>query len=163
RPIDDAIGNMIAVQSRYRDCEATRDILPFRWALCLPFVSDADWARRGFQDPAPRGVLLKQDLKPGYLLDALAALPVTADSAPQPGSESPGLQGILVGEIVKPEPRPIPKGTPPPSPLRLIRELEERFASLDREQAPLAFQTPDGPQRLRGLAGTGKTLVLAKR
>src|SRR5262249_21375317 len=54
RPQDDALGNMIAIQSRYQDSKATRDILRFRWALCLPFISTADWAGRGFQEAVPQ-------------------------------------------------------------------------------------------------------------
>jgi len=42
-----------------------------------------------------------------------------------------------------------------------IRSLEEKIANLDRWQKQAALETPEGPQRIRGLAGTGKTIVLA--
>jgi superfamily I DNA and RNA helicase len=60
-------------------------------------------------------------------------------------------------------PRIIPEGTPTDSPIRVIHNLESRLITLDEQQQEIAFNYPDGPQRLRGLAGTGKTILLAKR
>jgi superfamily I DNA and RNA helicase len=42
-----------------------------------------------------------------------------------------------------------------------LRELENEIALLDMEQQRAAAQIPPGPQRIRGLAGTGKTVLLA--
>lgn len=43
----------------------------------------------------------------------------------------------------------------------IIRQLEEQIAHLDLWQRKAAMETIDGPQRIRGLAGSGKTIVLA--
>ena len=42
-----------------------------------------------------------------------------------------------------------------------LRDLEQEVATLDVQQAQAAIETADGVQRLRGLAGSGKTIVLA--
>jgi superfamily I DNA and RNA helicase len=42
-----------------------------------------------------------------------------------------------------------------------LRAIEREIANLDRWQKSAAIETPDGPQRIRGLAGSGKTVVLA--
>ena len=42
-----------------------------------------------------------------------------------------------------------------------LRDLEQEVATLDRQQAWAAIEMADGVQRLRGLAGSGKTIVLA--
>ena len=42
-----------------------------------------------------------------------------------------------------------------------LRDLEREVATLDIQQARAAIETADGVQRLRGLAGSGKTIVLA--
>lgn len=42
-----------------------------------------------------------------------------------------------------------------------IRKIEREIANLDRWQNKAALETPSGPQRIRGLAGSGKTIVLA--
>lgn len=44
-----------------------------------------------------------------------------------------------------------------------IRFLEKEIALLDEEQHKVAIQIAPGPQRIRGLAGTGKTVVLAMK
>jgi superfamily I DNA and RNA helicase len=44
-----------------------------------------------------------------------------------------------------------------------IRLLEKEIALLDEEQHKVAIQIAPGPQRIRGLAGTGKTIVLAMK
>jgi len=42
-----------------------------------------------------------------------------------------------------------------------IRKLEESIANLDRHQSEAVIETVEGVQRIRGLAGSGKTIVLA--
>jgi superfamily I DNA and RNA helicase len=43
----------------------------------------------------------------------------------------------------------------------ILKEIEKEIANLDRWQKQAAIETPEGPQRIRGLAGSGKTVVLA--
>jgi superfamily I DNA and RNA helicase len=42
-----------------------------------------------------------------------------------------------------------------------IKRIEKEIANLDQWQKKAALELPDGPQRIRGLAGSGKTIVLA--
>jgi superfamily I DNA and RNA helicase len=42
-----------------------------------------------------------------------------------------------------------------------LKRIEQEIANLDRWQTQAAIATPDGAQRIRGLAGSGKTVVLA--
>jgi superfamily I DNA and RNA helicase len=42
-----------------------------------------------------------------------------------------------------------------------MKQIEAEIANLDRWQKRAAIETPEGPQRIRGLAGSGKTIVLA--
>lgn len=43
----------------------------------------------------------------------------------------------------------------------IIKEIERQIANLDLWQKKAAYEIPEGPQRIRGLAGSGKTVVLA--
>ncbi|SES67250.1 Superfamily I DNA and RNA helicases [Nitrosospira multiformis] len=43
----------------------------------------------------------------------------------------------------------------------VIKFLESQIANLDRWQKNAAIESPEGPQRIRGLAGSGKTIILA--
>ena len=44
-----------------------------------------------------------------------------------------------------------------------IKLLDKKLALLDDKQHEAAIQIPDGPQRIRGLAGTGKTIILTMK
>jgi len=41
-----------------------------------------------------------------------------------------------------------------------LKEIEKGIANLDSWQKRAAIESPEGPQRIRGLAGSGKTVVL---
>jgi superfamily I DNA and RNA helicase len=43
----------------------------------------------------------------------------------------------------------------------VLKVIEAGIANLDRWQKQAAIESPEGPQRIRGLAGSGKTVVLA--
>ena len=43
----------------------------------------------------------------------------------------------------------------------ILKAIEKEIANLDRWQTHAAIENPDGPQCIRGLAGSGKTVVLA--
>lgn len=43
----------------------------------------------------------------------------------------------------------------------IIKAIEKEIANLDQWQKKAAYEIPNGPQRIRGLAGSGKTIVLA--
>lgn len=43
----------------------------------------------------------------------------------------------------------------------ILKSIERNIANLDRWQRSAAIETPEGLQRIRGLAGSGKTVVLA--
>lgn len=42
-----------------------------------------------------------------------------------------------------------------------LKKLENTIANLDKHQSQAVIETTEGPQRIRGLAGSGKTIVLA--
>lgn len=45
----------------------------------------------------------------------------------------------------------------------VIRKIEKEIANLDSWQKKAAIETPEKPQRIRGLAGCGKTIILAMK
>ncbi len=51
--------------------------------------------------------------------------------------------------------------TTPNSRGAIIKGIEQGIANLDQWQKMAAIESPEGPQRIRGLAGSGKTVVLA--
>ncbi|MGX5623681.1 DEAD/DEAH box helicase [Bacillus cereus] len=45
----------------------------------------------------------------------------------------------------------------------IMQQVQAKISELDLEQLKVARQIPPGPQRIRGLAGSGKTIVLAMK
>ncbi len=43
----------------------------------------------------------------------------------------------------------------------ILKKLEDSIANLDRQQSSAVIETVEGVQRIRGLAGSGKTIILA--
>jgi superfamily I DNA and RNA helicase len=53
------------------------------------------------------------------------------------------------------------KAKKPQSRGSILKKIEKEIANLDQWQKRAAIESPDSPQRIRGLAGSGKTIVLA--
>lgn len=64
--------------------------------------------------------------------------------------------------IVKPKEREVGKGDTS-SKAFMLKKLEEEIAVFDDEQKYAALSQLEGPQRIRGLAGSGKTIILCMK
>lgn len=74
------------------------------------------------------------------------------------------LRAVLEGTkgLIRPRERSIPPGVSSGR-AHLLRELESEIATFDADQRHAALALVTGPQRIRGLAGSGKTVVLAMK
>ncbi len=105
------------------------------------------------------------------LITALNQIPerLTRIRLPQPISLDGWheLRAILEGTkaIIRPKPRAIPPSAKalPNSKPAILDELENEIANFDANQRRAAISIVNGPQRIRGLAGSGKTVVLAMK
>src|SRR3989344_167714 len=64
--------------------------------------------------------------------------------------------------IIRPKERDI-ANLPPNSKAAILAKLESEIANFDKDQRLAAITLVEGPQRIRGLAGSGKTIVLAMK
>jgi superfamily I DNA and RNA helicase len=64
--------------------------------------------------------------------------------------------------ITRPKERDL-SGLSPTSKGTIIAKIEEEIVTFDKDQRLAAITMVDGPQRIRGLAGSGKTIVLAMK
>jgi superfamily I DNA and RNA helicase len=138
--------------------------IPIEWRVVLPFIQTDEWASSGYLNhPSTNGVVwLKEDLeKPRFLQKIQEA---SAGQMPQISDELwERLKGVFRGVVDDTPPRlPIP-GTPPTNYSQIIHAVENRLKVLDEQQNRVSQEVPDGPQRIRGLAGTGKTILFARR
>jgi superfamily I DNA and RNA helicase len=162
-PLEQAADQMFAVKGRYLERRETRDLLAFHFTVALPFVTRAEWQAKGFDRLTEGGVILKEDLYPGSIRHTLERLAAEYPQKMLSDSDWEAALSVLRGRLTSAPPRHVPSGTPSDSAVRVIRVIESGLKVLDRDQNTAAFAIPDGPQRLRGLAGTGKTVLLAQR
>lgn len=131
--------------------------------VALPFVTEQEWIQRfGSHISAPKNdVIFSSDLVNGDSLwrKLTSAIPKGMDLTEE---EWNATTALLVGsEGVQPKVRRPAKRKD--SRAAHLRQVEDRLAAFDIQQHRFAIQLPPGPQRLRGLAGTGKTVVLAQK
>jgi superfamily I DNA and RNA helicase len=164
-PTQQAEDGMFAIRARFEERRETRGLLSFHYRVALPGISQAEWQERGWHDhPCTRGVvLIKDDLRPAAMRAHLEAAMAARPQTPLDDQQWAVLCANLSGTLPRPLPRSIPTGTPAQSPVRVINEIEGRIKALDETQLNIAFRIPEGPQRIRGLAGTGKTVLFCKR
>lgn len=164
-PVQQAEDQMWAVKALVERDRTTRGLgLVFDYRVILPFISAGEWREAGFADhPTVRGVVLTNEdlerdaLRREFRTHGLAHMPDLSDD------EWEAVQAVFRGSATRRPPREVADDTPAWSPLRTIGAVDSRLSQLDAAQERVAHETPEGPQRIRGLAGTGKTVLLAKR
>lgn len=164
-PVQQAEDQMWEVKALVERNRATRNLkLVFDYRVILPFIDGNEWHAAGFAShPNTQGVVLTKDqlersaLRTELRTHGLAHMPELSDE------QWEEVKAVFRGSVSADEPRAVADDTPPYSPLRTIRGLQSRLRQLDDTQERVSQETPEGPQRIRGLAGTGKTVLFAKR
>ncbi|MDQ8020857.1 MAG: ATP-binding domain-containing protein [Moraxellaceae bacterium] len=119
----------------------------------LKFELDAKiWAQEGTSSD---NVLVGAQAATAYFNDKRAATPLTDEVYDE-------LISVLDGSkaLIKPKERKT-EGYSPQKRISIIARLEDEIRRFDRDQRIAYMTDVYGPQRIRGLAGSGKTVVLA--
>lgn len=144
---------MIGLQHKFNKERLLRHSFEIVGAIALPLISKAEFEERF--SPLPEHIkIIWADLN--------------VEDAFVPMSTILSDEEWLLAKSVFQGVSPLNKGVISPSARadtfgEAIRMLEKSIALLDEEQHKVAVQIAPGPQRIRGLAGTGKTVVLAMK
>lgn len=137
--------------------------MSFNFAVALPLIGRAEWRDRGFDHLTGDAVLLREDLYPGSIRASLEQLAAGHPQQPLAPKQWGWARAVLHGQLPSSSQRHAPANAPNDNPARILRSIEEGVKILDVGQTQAAYEVPEGPQRLRGLAGTGKTVMLCQR
>lgn len=161
-PVSQAEDQMFAIFNRFNQSGETRNKVNCHFRVALPFINSNEWLNSSFSVlPTTEGVVLIQEqLTPKALRNYIEE---NSKKCKLSDDDWKLVTGVLGGTLPTKEPRSIPTGTEPENPIRVIHHMESQLKMLDATQQKIAFELPEGAQRLRGLAGTGKTVLLAKR
>ncbi len=139
--------------------------VPAQIIVALPRITRTEWRGKGFDETHHTcpPIIFKDDLdKPdlaNYILDRASII--------KPGEPplNPEQWKLLLNVVV---PIHLPPGVPVPpiaqSPRQqVIYNLRNWMSDLDWQQLEIALQIPPGPQRIRGMAGSGKSILLCQK
>lgn len=161
-PVAQAEDQMFALKGKLDERKETRGKVNCNFRVALPNIKQKEWENTGFhQLPSTEGVVLTyESLTATALKKHITETAIKCRISPE---DWEFVKGVLGGTLPSKPPRNIPTGTPPDNPIRVIQFIESKLKMLDETQQKIAYEVPEGAQRLRGLAGTGKTVLLAKR
>lgn len=167
-PYAQAEDQMFSTLSRFkkeRDLRKGRsELIQGHVFIGLPFISKAEWKAKGLDlsPAAPLTIIFADDLDPDKLKKRLQEIPAEEKQDFITDHQFQLAVSILQGApTLRRELRPEAKRSD--SKAALLRQAEEKMMALDKEQEKIAIQIPSGPQRIRGLAGSGKTVVLCMK
>ncbi|MBD2060760.1 NERD domain-containing protein [Funiculus sociatus GB2-A5] len=165
-PVAQAEDQMFAIKNKFTASNRTHGLVSFNFRVVLPLVSHNEWQSKGFHDfPSTQGVVLfAEDLTPKAFKEKMIEGSKENPQRMMTDENWKLVKDVLGGTLpIDYPPHPEPPHPDPYNPIRVIRAMESELKKLDQHQQKVAFEIPPGPQRIRGLAGTGKTVLFAKR
>lgn len=162
RPESTAGDAVIAVRRQFenRDELRTRDrqsVIPVSDYIVLPKVEKEEW-RKTFDDNPPENFIFKDTLTDR---DGLQNKLTAAESALDDETLRHGLATLKFSDSISGGQLNV--ALTPKSKRELLDFLDRRLKILTDKQLKIGLQTPDAPQQIRGIAGSGKTVVCALR
>lgn len=142
---------------------AIRRMVTGRALVALPFITEKEWQQRGLDRlPSCPPIIFKEQLSQVALLKRFQqSVPVVTASSLN--NEQWELLLAVVGgtPVFRRKPRHVLADRKTRS--NVIASLQERLYELDLQQEHIAKEIPPGPQRIRGIAGSGKTVLLCQK
>jgi len=127
--------------------------------VALPNISREEWTAAGFDSNISFRVLLQDDLQPASIRRAFDELPHTSTLS---DATYEAARSVLVGgEVVSTERGPVRPD--PTTKSQHYQTVQRGLKKLDDDQEEIGLLAPPGPQQIRGIAGSGKTVLLAMK
>jgi superfamily I DNA and RNA helicase len=154
-----------------RKLELNRKV-PARVLVALPFITEAEWRKRGFHEhPSCPPIIFSDQLTPQKLLNRIEHHATFTQMGKRLDDEQwNSLLNTLCSPIPPGPPLP-PSGVktedvapvPPQSRALVAAHLRDWLEQVSETQISIAWKIPSGPQRIRGIAGSGKTVLLCQK
>ena len=167
-PVSQAEDQMWLVLGKFRSESALRknrkDVIQGHIFIGLPFITRGQWREKGLDLPSTSSfrLIFGDDLEPEALKAKLQDIPGEEKQEPFTEEQWKLALAVLQGApVLRRELR--PESSNRGSKAFKLRQVEQQMLSIDREQSKVAIQIPNGPQRIRGLSGSGKTVVMCMK
>jgi len=138
-----------------------------RVIVALPQITEEEWQNQGWdQRPGCPPILFGGALGQTTLLHRIINTPLVQPGCNLTDEQWETLLSVIGGYPVMRKPQ---IGTPPqlprdrPSRAEIVNTLRDRLHELDLQQTHIGLEIPPGMQRIRGIAGSGKTVLLCQK
>ncbi|MEM1295168.1 MAG: NERD domain-containing protein, partial [Verrucomicrobiota bacterium] len=172
QPIIQAEDQMYAVEGLLNRHSASRNRIAHHFRVVLPNIELKDWEKRRFPDHPSIGgyAWVREHLTPSAFRGEVERNGTGASRLDDANWKSvTAVIGGVIGPVEAKEDENDSHSDeavaiPQAGELRtFVGKVGKEIRALDIEQQAAYMQRPEGPQRIRGLAGTGKTSLLARR
>ncbi|MBD2313679.1 pentapeptide repeat-containing protein [Desertifilum sp. FACHB-1129] len=162
-PYEQAERHLFAVL-QYCDREPTlHQKVPGRAMVALPYISQAQWRERGFdQLPSNPPILFQDDLP--CLFSRIQQFPCVVSARSPIEQQWILLQSAIAGTaLYYPNQSDRWRLYSPQSRADILAKTRQYLHQLDIQQERIGKAIPPGAQRIRGIAGSGKTVLLCQK
>ncbi len=138
--------------------------IPAKAIIALPQIQEQQWQEKGFDKlPSSPPILFKNKLHaPELIINLIQATAPVIPGESLDNQQWQLLLGLLGGTPLfgSPTHRVL---APQESRGKILQQLRQGIAQLDLQQERIGKEIPPGPQRIRGIAGSGKTILLCQK
>ena len=146
--------------------EAIRRQVTGRAIVALPLITERQWQEKGFDRlPSCPPIIFKEQLGEASLLEYIEKTTPVVSGKDLDDKQWELLLAVIGGMPVLRKPREVSSAIALQSKTRssIINTLRDRLYELDLQQVHVGLEIPPGPQRIRGIAGSGKTVLLCQK
>ncbi len=135
-----------------------------RAIVALPYIKQTQWQEKGFDKlPNSPPILFQEQLANADLINSLIIpVPSLISGESLTPTQWELWLSVLGGTAIY-TPNHISLSCAPQSRRKYIQQVRSRINQLDLFQEKIAKQIPPGMQRIRGIAGSGKTVILCQK
>lgn len=134
-----------------------------RALVALPLITEKEWQQKGLDRlPSCPPILFKNDLGDVSLLRRIQHTSLLMTGKALDHEQWELLLGVLAGTPVYRKPT-YTTITLEKTRSSVVGALREKLYDLDLQQEHIGKEIPPGPQRIRGIAGSGKTVLLCQK
>lgn len=135
-----------------------------RSLVALPLITQEQWQQKGFdQLPNCPPVIFQDQLGKVGLLERIQQISCVVPGESLEDKDWELLLSVIGGTPVLRKPPRATTSTTGKTRASIMDSLRQRLYEIDLQQEHIGKEIPPGPQRIRGIAGSGKTVLLCQK
>lgn len=135
-----------------------------RAIVALPLITQEQWQQRGFEEVAnSQNIIFQDQLNKTGLIEKIQQAVAVVPGENLEDKDWELLLSVIAGTPVLRKPPRATVSTTGKTRSSIMDALRQRLYEIDLQQEHIGKEIPPGPQRIRGIAGSGKTVLLCQK